>query len=200
MICRFQVVYELWFHIFNDSLVPVLLAAHQPKWFSADKDLVPGDVVYFRKTEGSAIKGPWIMGLVDSTTKGHALAIRKVCVKYFNAGEDFPQFTERAIRSLVKLFNVDEVPWQTDLDTVRKICESTGLSLVEPDIRTFATRAQVLHMYILPWCYCDLRGQLCTKFAQNSMGCKNNFAVYGNILVTFVLPVHILSNHPWCLM
>jgi hypothetical protein len=140
MICRVQEVYEQWYNVFNDSLVPVLLAAHQPKWFTADKDLATGDVVYFRKGEGSAIKGPWTMGLVDSTTKGRDLVIRRVSVKYFNCGEEHPQYTDRAIRSLVRLFNVDETPWQEDLDKVRRICDSTGLSLADPDIRSFVAR------------------------------------------------------------
>ena len=61
LIARVDELYWIWHSIFNDSMLPALLAQSQPKWFTQDTDLMEGDVVYFHKTTG-AIKGPWSMG------------------------------------------------------------------------------------------------------------------------------------------
>ena len=46
--------------------------------------------------------------------------IRRVVVKYQNAGESQPQFTDRTVRKLVKLWNIDEFQVQEDLDSLQK--------------------------------------------------------------------------------
>ena len=58
-----------------------MITVNHPKWVVSDRDLVPGDVVYFCKSEWSAIKGPWSMGMVESTVVGRD----QIKVKYFNA-------------------------------------------------------------------------------------------------------------------
>ena len=64
---------------------------------------------------------------------GVHLMIRRAVVKYYNAGETTAQHTDRSVRSLVKLFNVDEGGWMEDMERIRKICEDTGLDLsVQP--------------------------------------------------------------------
>ena len=60
---------------------------------------------------------------------GPDLVIRRATIKYFNSGEDSPHLTDRSVRSLVKLFSVDEGGWQEDMEHVRKLCEATGLEL-----------------------------------------------------------------------
>ena len=86
-------------------------------------------MVYFRKSTG-AIKGPWSMGLVDSLERGRDNIVRQVTVRYFNASEpNIPHLTDRSVRSLVRLFHLDEINWSDDLDRVRKICEETNLPL-----------------------------------------------------------------------
>ena len=86
-------------------------------------------MVYFRKSTG-AIKVPWSMGLVDSLDKGRDNIVREVTVKYFNASEpNTPHLTDRSVRSLVRLFHLDEINWSDDLDRVRKFCEETNISL-----------------------------------------------------------------------
>jgi hypothetical protein len=89
--------------------------------------------VYFKKSTG-AIRSPWSMGIVDSVDVGRDGLIRHVAVKYFNASEpNTPQTSDRAVRSLVRLFNVDELSWAQDMDRIRKICRDTNLPIA-PDI------------------------------------------------------------------
>jgi hypothetical protein len=130
MISRAEELYWRWHDIFNSTMLPVLLASDQPKWYKHDTDLKEGDVVYFKKSEG-AIRSPWSMGIVDSVDIGRDGLIRHVAVKYYNASEpNTPHITDRAVRSLVRLFNVDELHWQEDMDRIQEVCKDTNLPLV----------------------------------------------------------------------
>ena len=142
MISRVKELYTSWFRVLNDTLLPQLIAQTAPKWYNHDRDLTTGDVVYFRKVEGP-IKGPWTMGMVDSVLKGRDLLIREVRIRYHNADNNAPQFTDRAVRSLVRLFNIDEINWQQGLDRVAKICQEPGLRQEMPDVQAFASLAQM---------------------------------------------------------
>lgn len=141
MISRVQELYEDWFRVYNDSLLPQLISESAPKWYNHDKDLTTGDVVYFRKTEGP-IAGPWTMGMVDSVLKGRDLLIREVKVRYHNPEHTDPVYTNRAVRSLVRLFNVDELDWQHDLDRIDRICQETNLNYEEPAVQAMALATQ----------------------------------------------------------
>ena len=134
MIARAEELYWRWHEVFNDTMLPVLMAADQPKWYNHDADLKEGDVVYFRKTTG-AIRSPWSMGIVDAVTIGRDNLIRNVSVRYYNASEpDTPHTTDRAVRSLVRLFNVDETSWAHDLDRIRSVCKATNLRIANDSL------------------------------------------------------------------
>ena len=73
-----------------------------------DKDLQEGDLVYFQKKEGKANQ-PWNIGRVEQIFRSDRdNLIRRAIIKYQNYGEEQPQLTDRHVRKLVKLFNVDE--------------------------------------------------------------------------------------------
>ena len=187
MIHRVQELYECWFKIFNDSLLPQMISQTAPKWYNGDSDIAVGDVVYFRKSEGSAIKGPWTMGMVEKALKGRDLLIREVTIRYYNAEHGNPQYTDRAVRSVVRLFGIDEIDWQQDLDTVARICKETGLGCELPDIHAFASLAQ-LPLYtnhpVLP-CHCC---------------CESHhlYCVNGEEPATFNSPDYMLPHQTTC--
>ena len=54
-------------------------------------------------------------------TRSRDGVIRRVCVKYFNHKENKPRFTHRAVRSLVKLFSIDESYYMQDTAKVDAI-------------------------------------------------------------------------------
>ena len=73
------------------------------------------------------------MGLVHEVDIGRDGLIRMVTVRYFNPTEPSkPQYTDRAVRSLVRLFHIDELSWAQDMDRVRRICQKFDLALA-PD-------------------------------------------------------------------
>ena len=45
---------------------------------------------------------------VESVTKSKDGMVRRVCIRYFNAGDNEPSFTDRAARSIVRLFSIDD--------------------------------------------------------------------------------------------
>ena len=45
LIAMVDELYWIWHSLFNESMLPALLAQSQPKWFTQDTDLVEGDVV-----------------------------------------------------------------------------------------------------------------------------------------------------------
>ena len=103
----------------QDTVVPRLIP--QPKWFRIDEDLKVGDIVYFQK-QGSDLGESWTVGEVDQIVKGRDGLIRRAIIKYFNAEENDPvsasyraRFTDRAVRSLVKLWSLDECTLFEDL-------------------------------------------------------------------------------------
>ena len=166
MISRVEEIYEAWFKVYNDSLLPQLISQTAPKWYNHDKDLAVGDVVYFRKTEGP-IAGPWTMGMVDNVLKGRDLLIREVRVRYHNADHSQPQYTERAVRSLVRLFNVDELDWQYDLERIDKICQETDFCYETSDVQALALMSQNSlqgDQPVLPCgCCCHEHHEFCTR-------------------------------------
>ena len=95
------------------------------------------------------------------------MLIREVTIRYYNAEHGNPQYTDRAVRSVVRLFGIDEIDWQQDLDTVARIYKETGLGCELPDIQAFASLTQ-LPLYtnhpVLPrHCCCESHHLYCVN-------------------------------------
>ena len=105
-------LYDSWFKVWAESMVPKLM--FRPKWFKTDKELSEGDLVYFPRTE-SSIDSRWIMGIVESLTRGRDELIRVVNIRYRNASENQDRFTERSVRKVVKLWSVEDMDLADDL-------------------------------------------------------------------------------------
>ena len=117
MLDQVEKVYQGWFRIFKDSVVPRLI--NQPKWFNIDKDLKEKDLVYFQKDE-SSLKSVWTIGQVDQIVASRDGFVRRAVIKYFNAGDDNPQFTDRSTRKMVKLWSIDESCLVEDLGELQR--------------------------------------------------------------------------------
>ena len=104
----FAMFYELW----NTSIVPKMMKC--PKWFDSKSEIKVGDIVYFRKTEGE-LSSKWTVGLVIDVVHGKDGVVRRCTVQYQNATESKKRETDRAARSLIKLFHIDDTSWKQDL-------------------------------------------------------------------------------------
>ena len=119
--------YEAWFKVWNTSVIPTLIP--QPKWFKDSGEIKVEDVVYFRKT-ANELSSTWTVGQVESVTKSKDGVVRRVEVRYHNAGDvsdkyamveiSPPKFTDRAVRSLVKLFSIEDAYFIEDMNEVER--------------------------------------------------------------------------------
>ena len=121
MMKKVEETYQIFYNIYNDTMVMKLLLEIQPKWFKSDRDTKVGDVVFFRKDKDSAVKGSWTVGSIEEVERGRDGLIREVWIRYINASENTPRFTNRAIRKVVKLFNIEDGHWREDMEEVFKL-------------------------------------------------------------------------------
>ena len=115
---KVEETYDAFFRIWNATMVPRLIP--QAKWFTEGSELKPGDIIYFQKVENE-LSSTWTVGQVYSVTRSRDGVVRRVCVKYINYTEDKPRYTDRAVRSLVRLFNVEDSYFMRDMAEVEKM-------------------------------------------------------------------------------
>ena len=133
MMDKVEKAYEVFYKLYNDTMVAKLIQETNPKWFRSDKDIKIDDVVYFRKDEGSALKGAWTVGCVEEITGGKDGLIREAKIRYCNPSEGVPRFTSRPVRTIVRLFNIMDSHWRNDMEEVRKMLKAKGIDVVVED-------------------------------------------------------------------
>ena len=100
-------------------MVPKLMT--QKIWFEDKGTLQVGDIVFFQKEE-KELNSKWLIGIVEEVVKGSKDdVVREVNIRYQNANEDVPRFTNRAARTVKKLFHIDDTTWQDDMSEVEKL-------------------------------------------------------------------------------
>ena len=105
-------MYSSWFRIWNDSYVPKLM--FQPKWWRQECDLKEEDVVLFQKKDGE-LDNAWSLGRIDQLVKSRDGFSRRAVIRYQNAKENFMRTSDRHIRSLIKVWAVDDQNVDEDL-------------------------------------------------------------------------------------
>ena len=118
-----QKMYNSWFNIWSVSYVPKLL--FQPKWWRQERDLKDGDVVMFQKEE-SALDNTWSLATVDQLVQGRDGLSRRAILRYQNYREDFHRTTDRHVRSVVKVWSVDDQNVDEDLAELQKRLRKTN--------------------------------------------------------------------------
>ena len=110
-------IFTVWFESWLISYVPRLM--YQPKWFKTNRDMKVGDIVLFLKTDHEYSK-QYQYGIVDSVERGRDDRIRTVSVRYRNSNEKQDRKTRRAVRELVVVHHVDEIPIYEELAEASK--------------------------------------------------------------------------------
>ena len=131
-------VYDAWFKVWRESYLPKLF--FKPKWYRTDTDLKVGDLVWFEKEE-SQLSHDYTMGMVEQVSVGRDGLIRRVVVKYFNPKERQPRFTDRAVRSLVRIFSADELCLADELGQLQKFLDDRQCKKGVVDDQTDVTGA-----------------------------------------------------------
>ena len=118
---KVEKAYDVFYKLWNVTMIPKLMKMH--RWFDTkDVLLREGDIVYFRKVENE-LSSKWTVGRVSDVEKGRDGVVRRCTVRYQNSSESQPRYTDRAARSLIKLFHIDDLSWQQEMDLVEKIIE-----------------------------------------------------------------------------
>ena len=110
-------IFNAWWQAWLVSALPKVVP--QPKWFKTEQDLQEGDLVYFMKSE-SKLSNEYTMGKVDQVITGKDGITRRIVIKYFNHNESEPKFSDRAVRSVIKIFSIDEFCLAEDLAILQK--------------------------------------------------------------------------------
>ena len=123
MIQKISETYRGLFKLWADVYVPKLVFS--PKWYKDDEDLKVGDLVYLKKSPDNKLDSTWVIGIVEQLLPSRDGKVRRVVVKYTNSSgspeyDAEPQFTDRAVRQLVKIFDIDEFVLQDDLSDLIK--------------------------------------------------------------------------------
>ena len=92
--------------------------------------LTVDDIVYFQKVI-SELSSKWSLGIVTEIEKGKDGLVRRATIKYQNSSEDAPRFTDRAARSLIKLFHINDQDWMEEMSEVERLI----FDLKAPDLR-----------------------------------------------------------------
>ena len=125
-----QKLYNAWFRIWNASYVPKLL--YQPKWWKQESHLKEGDIVMFQKRE-SELDESWSLGTVDQLVQSRDGLARRAILRYQNPQENFHRVSDRHIRSVVKIWSVDDQNVDEDLAALQRRLRLTvrGAELVD---------------------------------------------------------------------
>ena len=124
---KVEQTYDSFFKLWNTSCLPKLIP--QPKWFRDGPELKPEDVVMFRKKEND-LSSEWTVGQVESVTRSRDGVVRRAEIRYHNPGDVTdpdtrllltpPKFTDRAVRTLVRLFSLDDAYFIEDMAAVEQ--------------------------------------------------------------------------------
>ena len=111
-------------------MIPKLIP--QPKWFAQSPEIKVSDIVYFQKTEGD-LDSVWTVGQIDSVVKGRDGNVRRVKIRYHNGNERDcpPRFTDRAVRSIVRLFNIEDNYFVDDMKEVENMINNLNKNAVD---------------------------------------------------------------------
>ena len=114
--------YEMFYKVWDVAHIPKLIP--QPKWFKDSPTLKINDVVYFKKVE-SDWRDNWTVGQVQDVVKSKDGVVRRATIRYYTGrdaatGEFMMETTDRAVRSLVRLFNIEDAYFVEDMAEVEK--------------------------------------------------------------------------------
>ena len=115
----YQGLFKLWSNVYVPKLI------YHPKWYRDDKDLHENDLVYFQKDPDNPLGSKWMIGIVEQVIRIRDNRVRRVIIKYQNHNEYLPRFTDRSIRKLVRIFDIEEYVLQDDLSELLQRLDTT---------------------------------------------------------------------------
>ena len=123
---KIEKAYSTFFKIWNTTMIPKLmmldLYKSDEKLFDT-KHLMVEDIPYFKMDESEVFYELTVDKVTDLIV-GEDGAVRKVILKFLNANKKEPWFSDRAERSLVKLFNIEISTCLDVMNIVEKVVDA----------------------------------------------------------------------------
>ena len=66
----------------------------------------------------------WTLGKVVSVVRSKDGMVRRATIEYQNSTDDFVRTTDRAVRSLIKIWYIDDNGWQEDISRLEKLIDA----------------------------------------------------------------------------
>ena len=79
-----------------------------------------GDIIFFQKVEND-LASKWTLGRIDDVNRSADGHVRRVVIEYRNAKEEVSRYTDRAARTVIKLFHLDDTNWRDDMAEVERL-------------------------------------------------------------------------------
>ena len=121
LVKRVNEAYSTFYNLWNTVIIPKLMKA--PKWFDQSENLKIGEIVYFQKVENE-MKSSWSLGKIVDVVMSKDGVVRRATVEYQNNSENVKRTTDRAARSLIKLFHIDDQSWYQEMTGVERILDN----------------------------------------------------------------------------
>ena len=125
-----QDIFESWWEHWLVSAVPELI--EKPVNWKGDENIKDGDIVLFRKVEGTIGSGAYQYGIVMEAYPSDDGTVRTVRVRYRNHDESQDRSTKRAVKSLILIHRVNE------LDIMRVMADASDYvdNLFKADVKS----------------------------------------------------------------
>ena len=106
-----------WWKVWDEEWLATLVPKSQ-KWLEGKPDLEIGDIILFMRDGKEADLGDtiWRTGVIDTIKVSRDDIIRKITVKYKNPGEKVFRYTDRSVRTIVKLYREGDLDLLSELN------------------------------------------------------------------------------------
>ena len=121
---KVQDMYSAWFKIWATTYISKIM--FKPKWWNQETCLNEEDVVLFKKKD-SVLEDSWTLGTIEQLVRGRDGHARRAIVRYQNKNEDGKRTTDRHVRSLVKIWSVDDQNFHDDLVELERLLKSSSV-------------------------------------------------------------------------
>ena len=105
----------------------------KPVYWKKDDNLQKGDVVLFRKGEGTVGSGTYQYGMIESVFPTKDGAARNVMVKYRNADENQDRSTKRSVKALILIHRVTELNIMKEMADASMLIEQLKTQIDETE-------------------------------------------------------------------
>ena len=122
LLAKINRAYEVFYDLWNKVMIPKMMKS--TKWFNnKDENITIDTIVYFKKTDNE-LSESWTVGRVVDVVLSKDGVVRRCSIEYQNAGENIKRTTDRAARSVIKLFHIEDTDFNYQLSKIDDVIKN----------------------------------------------------------------------------